>query len=31
MPADFAEEVHASIAAAIDRRLPHLASAMEEL
>ena len=31
MPADFAEEVHASIAAAIDRRLPHLASALEEL
>jgi hypothetical protein len=31
MPADFAEEVHASIVAAIDRRLPHLASTLEEL
>lgn len=31
MPADFADEVHDSIAAAIDRRLPHLASALEEL
>lgn len=30
MPADFADKVHASIAAAIDRRLPHLASALEE-
>lgn len=30
MPEDFADEVHASIAAAIDRRLPHLASALEE-
>lgn len=30
MPADFTDEVHASIAAAIDRRLPHLASALEE-
>ena len=30
MPPDFAEEVHASIAAAIDRRLPHLARAVEE-
>ena len=30
MPPDFADEVHASIAAAIDRRLPHLASALEE-
>ncbi|MCM0000931.1 MAG: hypothetical protein NBV68_16250, partial [Erythrobacter sp.] len=31
MPADFSEEVHASIAAAIDRRLPHLASTLQEL
>lgn len=30
MPLDFADEVHASIAAAVDRRLPHLASALEE-
>ncbi len=31
MPADFADEVHLSIAAAIGRRLPHLASALAEL
>jgi len=31
MPADFADEVHASIAAAIDRRLPHLISALAEI
>lgn len=31
MPADFAGEVHASIAAAMDRRLPHLASAVDDL
>jgi serine/threonine-protein kinase HipA len=31
MPEDFADKVHASIAAAIDRRVPHLASALEEL
>ena len=31
MPADFADGVHVSIAAAIERRLPHLASALEEL
>lgn len=31
MPADFAGEIHESIAAAIDRRLPHLASALDDL
>jgi serine/threonine-protein kinase HipA len=31
MPADFANGVHVSIAAALERRLPHLASALEEL
>lgn len=31
MPADFADEVHASITAAIDRRLPHLTSVLEDL
>lgn len=31
MPADFAGEVHESIVAAINRRLPHLASALDDL
>lgn len=31
MPAGFADEVHASIAAAIDRRLPHLSSTVDDL
>lgn len=31
MPADFAGEIHESIVAAIDRRLPHLASALDDL
>nr|WP_281379422.1 type II toxin-antitoxin system HipA family toxin [Novosphingobium sediminicola] len=31
MPDDFAQSIHESVAAAIARRLPHLASALEEL
>ena len=31
MPAGFAEDVHSSIAAGVEKRLPHLASALEDL